>query len=231
MRRRITLFSVLVITALVLQPMWTSRAAYVILDEVVFDFLAAAPNAQWKSGAGYLPFPGTSGDWRGYAYVDESPTYEDGSAGAPALLTVPQNKTDGYIMGVYPEFTVQRGDRFKATVGCEPGAKNCYVTYRLDYLTPGGNTVIFWKWKEKNEGRVYNVDLDLSSLAGKKVRFVLTLLASGPAEGDRPLWGVPRITRPGDGVTPLPPLTPTPTPFATPPPVTPVPCNRAAFVA
>lgn len=231
MKMRWVLFSALVIAALVVQPAWPSQAAPAAQDEMAFDFLAAAPNAQWKSGAGNLPFPGTSGDWRGYAYAVESPAYEDGSAGAPALLTVPQNKQDGYIMGVYPEFTVQRGDRFRATIGCEPGAKNCYVTYRLDYLTPGGNTVVFWKWKEKNEGRVYNVDLDLGSLAGKRVRFVLTMLASGPAEGDRPLWGAPRITRPGDGLTPLPPLTPTPTPFASPPPLTPVPCNRAAFVA
>ncbi len=231
MKRRVVLFSLLTIAALAIQPAWTSLAAPLAQDEMVFDFLAAAPHAQWKSGAGSLPFPGTSGDWRGYAYVVESPVYEDGSPGAPALLTVPQNKYDGYIMGVYPEFTVQRGDRFKATVGCEPGAKNCYVTYRLDYLTPGGNTIVFWKWKEKNEGRVYNVDLDLSSLAGKRVRFVLTMLASGPADGDRPLWGAPRITRPGNGETPLPTLTPTPTPFPSPPPVTPAPCNRAAFVA
>jgi hypothetical protein len=30
-------------------------------SEVAFDFVAYAPYAQWKSGAGPLPFPGTSG--------------------------------------------------------------------------------------------------------------------------------------------------------------------------
>ncbi len=230
MKTRFFLFLLLSIAALVIQPALLSQAAPATADEVVFDFVASAGHAQWKSGAGNLPFPGTSGDWRGFAQGVQSPTYEDNIAGAPALLTVPQSKTDGYIMGVFPEFTVQDGDRFKVIVGCEPGAKNCYVTYRLDYLTPGGNTIIVWKWKEKNEGRTYAADVDLSSLAGKKVRFVLTMLATGTAEGDRPLWGGPRITRLGNGQTPLPPLTPTPTPFGTPPVVTPVPCNRAAFV-
>jgi hypothetical protein len=35
---------------------------------VIYDFVANAPFAQWKSGAGPLPFPGTSGDSRGYEF-------------------------------------------------------------------------------------------------------------------------------------------------------------------
>ena len=34
---------------------------------VIYDFIANAPYAQWKSGAGFLPYPGTSGDSRGYS--------------------------------------------------------------------------------------------------------------------------------------------------------------------
>ncbi|MCX7755552.1 MAG: NBR1-Ig-like domain-containing protein [Anaerolineales bacterium] len=200
-------------------------------DDLVFDFTANALLAEWRSGAGTLPFPGTSGDHRGYALTLDAPVQEDSTVGAPGLLTVPQNKYDGYIQGIYPEFTVQKGDRFQVTVGCEAAAKNCYVTYRLDYITSSGVTKIFWSWKEKHEGRTYHANLDLSRLAGQKVRFVLTLLASGPAANDRALWVSPRIVRPGNGKTPQPTLTPTATPFNTPPPIPPAGCDRASFVA
>jgi len=39
----------------------------VATNAVIYDFVANAPYAQWKSGAGTLPYPGTSGDWRGYS--------------------------------------------------------------------------------------------------------------------------------------------------------------------
>lgn len=118
--------------------------------DLVFDFIANAALAQWKSGAGPLPFPGTSGDYRGYVLKLDAPVQEDGSLGAPGLLTVPHNKYDGYIQGTYPEFTVQKGDRFQVTVGCEYGAKNCYVTYRLDYITSAGATKSVLDMERKN---------------------------------------------------------------------------------
>jgi photosystem II stability/assembly factor-like uncharacterized protein len=226
------LSSVLLALALLIQPMQASFAApQPSTGDLVFDFTANAALALWKSGAGTLPFPGTSGDYRGYVLKLDAPVQEDGSLGAPGLLTVPHNKYDGYIQGTYPEFTVQKGDRFQVTVGCEYGAKNCYVTYRLDYINTGGATKIFWSWKEKYEGRTYNANVDLSQLAGQKVRFVLTMLATGYASEDRPLWVAPRIVRPGNGLTPMPTLTATATPFDTPPPVLPPGCDRASFVA
>ncbi len=233
MKTRLFLFtSILLVLALLSAP---AQAASVLTQpaatDLVFDFTANAALAQWKSGAGPLPFPGTSGDYRGYALNLDAPIQEDGTQGAPGLLTVPHNKYDGYLQGVYPEFTVQKGDRFQVTVGCEYGASNCYVTYRLDYINAGGATKIFWSWKEKYEGRTYSADLDLSKLAGQKVRFVLTILATGYASPDRPLWVAPRIVRPGNGQTPLPSLTPTATPFNTPPTLPPSGCDRASFVA
>ncbi len=233
MKRQLCLLSsVLLALALLIQPMQASFAApQTSTSGLVFDFTANAAQALWKSGAGTLPFPGTSGDYRGYVLKLDAPVQEDGSLGAPGLLTVPHNKYDGYIQGIYPEFTVQKGDRFQVTVGCEYGAKNCYVTYRLDYINAGGATKIFWSWKEKHEGRAYNANIDLSQLAGQKVRFVLTMLATGYASEDRPLWVAPRIARPGNGLTPMPTLTATATPFDTPPPVLPPGCDRGSFVA
>ncbi|MGB8981625.1 MAG: NBR1-Ig-like domain-containing protein [Anaerolineales bacterium] len=206
----------------------------------IYDFVANAARAQWRSGAGIIPFPGTSGDRRGFGYQVDQPHLEDDTRDtAPGLLVVPQNKFNGYIQATYPEFEVQRGDRLQTLVGCEFGARNCYVTFRIDYLLPNGVQRTFWTFKEAYDGRFYRADLDLSSLAGQKVRFVFMLLSTGTASSDRAIWGSPRIVRAGTTqppappptLTPLPQLPPTPTPIGQPPPtVAPSGCDKAAFV-
>lgn len=207
---------------------------------VIFDFVANAPYAQWKSGAGAIPYPGTSGDDRAYSYQINNPHLEDDSYDSlPGLLTVPQNKYNGYIQATYPEFQVQAGDKLQTLVNCEFGATGCYATFRIDYVLPNGVQKTLWQWKEAYDKRFYRASLDLTSLAGQKVRFVFMLLSSGFASGDRAIWGSPRIVRAGSvqppappsTLTPLPPLTATSTPI-TPPPPTPQPagCDRATFV-
>jgi len=166
-----------------------------------FDFAYRAADATWKSGAGILPYPGADGDARGFVMQSNHTTLEDGVIDdSPNLVVAPQNKYDGYIQGAYPEYTVRAGDRFRTSVGCAYGS-NCYVTFRLDYSLNNGPLNIFWSWSEKNEGQVYHLDKDISSLAGKNVRFVLTLLAAGPATGDRAIWGDPRIVHIDSPVT------------------------------
>lgn len=191
---------------------------------MVFDFAQEACAARWMSGAGKLPCPATDGDARGFALRIDAPKLENGSTdSAPGLLVAPQNKYNGYIQGFFPEYTVQRGDHFQASVGCAYGS-SCYVTYRLDYQINNGAIKILWSWKEKNEGRIYQLDKDLSSLAGKKVSFILTLLATGSAANDRALWGQPRIVSAGGSSPTSTPITPIPTsltpPVTAPPPTT-----------
>lgn len=210
-------------------------------SSVIFDFVSNASYAQWRSGAGIVPFPGTSGDSRGYSYQVSNPHLEDDSFDSlPGLLVVPQNKYNGYIQATYPEFQVQAGDKLQTLVNCEFGASSCYVTFRIDYLLPNGVQKTLWQWKEASDKRFYRASVDLSSLAGQKVRFVFMLLSSGFANGDRAIWGSPRIVRTGTAqppappstLTPLPPLTATATPITPPPPtMAPAGCDRATFVS
>jgi hypothetical protein len=212
----------------------------VTVNAVIYDFVANASFAQWKSGAGLLPFPGTSGDSRGFAYQIDQPHLEDDSVDSvPGLLAVPQNKFNGYIQAAYPEFEIQRGDHLQTLVNCEFGATRCYATFRIDTILPNGVQRTLWSWKEAYDRRFYRADIDLSSLAGQKVRFVFMLLASGSASGDRAIWGSPRIVRVGSTqppappatLTPLPPLPATATPIGQPPPtIVPSGCDKAAFV-
>jgi hypothetical protein len=199
---------------------------------VAYDFTANAGSATWSSGAGGLTFPGTDGDAKGFALKLDNPSYEAPSTMTkPALLVSPQQITNGYIQAVYPDFTVQSGDRFQTTVGCQAGATSCYVAYRLDYQV--GNTIrTFWTFREKFEGLTYDANLNLTPLAGQTVKFILYVSAWGSPVGDRALWGHPVIVRQGVVVTPTG-TPPTSTPTNTPGPATvpPSACDRAQFIA
>ena len=204
---------------------------------VAYEFAseANAKSATWSSGAGGLSFPGTEGDAKGFALRQANPKFESGvTASQAGLLISPHQITNGYIQAVYPEFTVQSGDRFQATVGCEAGATSCYVAYRLDYQV--GNTIrTFWTFREKFEGWTYTANLNLNPLAGQSVRFILYVSAWGSPVGDRAIWGNPIIAR--AGVTPTTPVVtgtpPTATPTRTPGPATvpPSSCDKAQFVS
>ena len=167
------------------------------ISGVAFDFAANACAATWTSGAGQLPCPGIDGDAKGFVLKLSNPHLETGGTDTRSgLLTFPQNVQNGYIQGFYPPFNVQNGDRFRSIINCEGGATSCYVAFRLDYQTGNDAVKTFWgPFLERYDGHYYSVDVDLSSLAGKDVKFILTVLAAGSATGDRALWVGPIIYR------------------------------------
>jgi hypothetical protein len=50
-------------------------------------------------------------------------------------------------------------------------------------------------WDEQYDGNIQAVELDLSSLSGKSVEFVLAVQANGAANQDWAFWLQPRIVR------------------------------------
>ena len=202
---------------------------------VAFNFTDRAGEATWSSGAGGLSFPGTDGDAKGFALKKDKPKFESGVEAAQAgLLFAPQNITNGFIQGSYPDFRVESGDRFQTTVGCEFGATSCYVAYRLDYQV--GSTIrTFWTFRERYEGWTYSANLDLSPLAGQDVKFILYMSAYGSPLGDRAVWGNPVIVRKGTVPPPVTGTPPTATPTNTPGGVTvtvpPSACDKAQFIS
>jgi hypothetical protein len=57
----------------------------------------------------------------------------------------------------------------------------------------------FWAFVERYEGGIYTADIDLSALAGKNVKFILSVLSAGSAAGDRALWVAPIIYNASSG--------------------------------
>src|SRR6185503_9031016 len=166
---------------------------------MAYDFATNACSGTWYTGAGQLSqCPGTDGDAKGFVLKVTNPKLESGVTDPrPGIITFPQNVQNGYIQGFFPAFKVQNGDRFRSTINCESGATNCYVAFRLDYELGGQIKTIWGPFLERYEGQFYNVDANLSALAGQEVKFILTVLASGTAAGDRALWVGPYIYRAG----------------------------------
>jgi len=180
------------------------------IASIAYDFATNACTATWSSGAGQLPCPGTDGDANGFVLKVSNPILETGVTDTrPGLLTFPQNIQNGYIQGIFPPFRVQNGDRFRSIINCESGAVNCYVLFRLDYQIDANPINTLWAFVERYEGQYYSVDINLSLLAGKDVKFILTVLSAGSASGDRALWVGPIIYRADAGSTPVPSATPT----------------------
>jgi len=174
---------------------------------VAYDFVANACNADWRNNGGPLPCPGSDGDDEGYVLKLSAPRMENGTTeNQPGLLTTPRHTAKGYIQGRYPVFKVQQGDHFLAKVNCQYNANTCDVLFRLEYKIDDGQIKTLKERHEVYEGKYYLVDLDLSFLAGKNVKFYLTALANGSKGKDHALWLAPRIVRQG-----TPPPTPTPT--------------------
>jgi len=198
----------------------TSKDAFYVDIKVVggmttvFDFAANYCQADWRSDAGDLGCPGNEGGKKGYAIQVTDPQLEDGTIyHGLGILTVPQRTYNGYLQGYYQAFAVNDGDRFRAIINCEYLDTGCSVLFRLDYQIGDGPVKTFWQFPEAYEGQYYTVDLDLSSFDGKNVKFILTVLADGSADADKPVWVAPRIDRPTNLIAPS--VTPIKSPTAT----------------
>jgi uncharacterized repeat protein (TIGR01451 family) len=176
---------------------------------VVYDFVTNAGSANWASQTSALPFPGNPVDANGSAVTISSPQLENGTTvSTPGLEVRPNNTSSGFIKGVYPEFYVQPTDRFRATISCPYNAPGCNLYFQLDYQIGTGAVSTFWAFREKADGLYYNADVDLSLLAGKNVKFILTVYNDGTYnDNDKGLWVAPRIERGSSTTTTPPPST------------------------
>jgi hypothetical protein len=172
-----------------------------------YDFARKYCDAGWENNNTALPCPGNEGDNKGYVIALEDAVLENGDGQDEAgLLTVPRNAYNGSITGTYPAIKVREGDHFRARVNCSYKAFNCNVIFGLSYQIGNGSIKSLGHWNEAYEGRFYPIDVDLSSLAGSNVKFILSVGTNGPFSQDRAMWIGPRIVRLGS-----PPKTSTPT--------------------
>lgn len=163
---------------------------------IPYDMASLYCTAEWSAGDTRLPCPGTDNDSRGFVMRIDKPTLESGYVDdEPVLLTHPQMITDGVIRGKFPAIRVENGYHFNSTIGCAYRAEKCDVKFRLDYQIGSDSIQTLGTWHEVYEGKFRLIDVDLSSLAGKDVKFILTILSNGSPADDRAQWLKPQIVK------------------------------------
>ena len=164
-----------------------------------FDLHTRAIDASWVGSAGVVTFGGPDTNTSGFAMYRNNQKVEDGTSPAKVLEIHPQMVNDGIMTGLFPAYTVVSGEHFTAKIGflakadgtCGTGNAKFQLNYKeAGVLKPLG------EWTDTCDGMLKNVDVDLTSIAGKNVQFALAVLANGVADQDWAVWINPQIKLP-----------------------------------
>jgi hypothetical protein len=199
------------------QPFWVSIQSLSRNSGWSYDLGVNICMASWRSSAGNLPCQGNPNSSAGSEVLIFNPVFETGREENEATLwTRPQNKAGGWIQGTYPAYTVKTNDHFVSQLGCLKNNSGCDVNFTLDYILSNGTIHNLGQWHEVYDGLITTIDIDLSSLAGSPIQFVLTVTAvNNPAQANA-FWFVPSVRQEAPAASPTPTRTSTPTPTATP---------------
>jgi hypothetical protein len=138
--------------------------------------------------------PGQTTDAKGFVQILTAPAMENGKTeDEPALWVHLQYTNDGWIQVEYPALQVYPVDKFVAFAGCLKDNLNCKVIFSLNYRIDNGDVKNLATWTEVYNGEVTRISLDLSSLAGLQVKFILRVDAWGNADADHAFWLNPHI--------------------------------------
>jgi hypothetical protein len=165
-----------------------------------YDFYTRASSAVWTNGTSTLTFGGPDTDSNGFAMYKDNQTLEDGSTTTKTLETQPQLVSDGAISGRFPAYTVVIGEHFTAKIGFlaltngSCGAGN--AKFQLSYKEGSNPITLLGEWTEICDGTMRSIDVDLTSLKGKSIEFILTVLANGAPTEDWAVWVKPQIALP-----------------------------------
>ena len=162
------------------------------------DFAYNYCNAHWESATGSLPCPGNLSNYtNGNVTRTSSPKLEGGyQDDEPAIITVPSNGSGGYIQGRFPGVKIENGDQFTALIGCLYDHTACNAMLQLNYRIGSGAVQNLASWTEVYEGSWNRVTVDLSSLAGETVEFILYVSNNdGASADDYIFWMTPLIIR------------------------------------
>lgn len=184
------------------KPFW-AQIKVTVPGGMSLDFLASASQATWKSGTGNnwdtpLTFGGADDDPNGVAKIVNGLTLENGNLSGKVLLTFPKHVNNGSIAGLFPPYLVQSGDFIKGRIGflansggaCGAGL----VRFQILYTTGSGSTLL-GEWQKSCDGKLLPISLDLSSLKGQTVQFILVVKAEGPFTDDWAIWNSLRVER------------------------------------
>ena len=180
------------------------------LEAPTFDLVSQICSAQWLSNNVPQPCPGPRSEAQNAITLVTTPTLEDGiTLSNPAIMISPV-KQNGSVRGIYPEYLVQPGDHFRAIASCEVNSISCSALFRVRYQDASNAIVDLWAVGEFYDHKYTQIDIDISALAGQKVKFILDVTPLNTDPGNHVFWASPGIYR-----EVLPTTTPTTVPTVT----------------
>ena len=177
-------------------PIWVQIRVSDAEPKSPYDFAETFCDATWKSDTHTFPCQGTSQGYSNYvlyttSFVMETDRIED----EPALII--NVETEQRVRGIFPSYVVQSGDRFISETGCVDGNTDCKVKMRLRYQIKGTDTSgVLGEWLEAYDNSTNLIDIDLTSLAGEEVIFILDMEAKSDSDRNEVFWFVPQIRNP-----------------------------------
>jgi len=165
-----------------------------------YDFSLHYCDAVWQNSEHKedekAPCPGSSTSTTGFVILLNDPHLENRTENELAIWIHPLEEQNGWFQGTYSAFKVKAGDHFISWVGCMADNPKCSLVFYLNYKDNAGAIHNLGKWPESIDGKITMIDIDLSSLAGKSVQFILKTEANTHnVESAQGFWFVPRIQR------------------------------------
>lgn len=171
---------------------------------VVYDFIANAASASWRSSAVPLSFGGPGNDIRGFAMYVSPATLEDGTTQRKVLETHPQWVDAGWIQGAYHDVKIPAGATLTVKAGFLKGATGSNgVLYSVRfkengtstwYYFPNGTTTYSAGHLKTYDEKIWTLSWSLQDLAGKTGEFDLRVEANGNSGQDWACWQQADIT-------------------------------------
>jgi hypothetical protein len=183
------------------KPFWV-QIRVPVASGLLYDFLTQADAAAWVSGLGgeagsALTFEGAADDANGAVKILDQIRLETGIISGKLLYMFPKHESSGFVTGVFPVYKVQSGDHLKARIGFMiPTGNNCgsgKATFQVYYKEGDGELSLLKEWTKSCTGSLLPIDLNLSSLKGKEVRFAFSVRANEDYADDWAIWNSPRI--------------------------------------
>ncbi|MBI3159216.1 MAG: hypothetical protein HYZ26_06425 [Chloroflexi bacterium] len=180
------------------QVFWVEVKAREANKSFLYDFAINYCQAQWRSAAeDDLACPGDDDSADGWVILLDDVRLENRLEDEPTLWVHADEAVNSWITGEYPAVAIQNGDRFRAWVGCLDSYTGCQVRFKVEYIADGGPITLLAEWDETHDANITEVNLDLSALAGKNVKFILSMVITGGKPRDAMgFWFVPRLIRP-----------------------------------
>lgn len=176
------------------------------------DLIEKASEAQWRNSAGQEIRFGLRQEAVGIAKYEQDVILEDGKRYERVLLTHPQGRDFGIIMGVFPNISIpDKGGKLIAAGGFIQGAQRTDgVKFMIQFrktgeqeepgkrlriqrkpageLSPVGSGALLSAFDARYNGKVDKIEYDLSQYAGQTGDFILVVQAGQSSAYDWAVW-------------------------------------------